>query len=172
MKNCAVASPAIGVSHRRAPPSIAAKIAPTAPIPRPAMRSTRTPASVSARSVPAWYAPSAPVPVSTRAVRRSGEYGVRRSGSGDVMNGDQLQDFEAALAVRCHDIDLVALFLADQGTADGRRRGDEAFLDVGVFRHDELEDFGHGGLSQVQRRSESDAVLWQLVEVDHLQIAD
>ena len=40
-------------SHSRCPPSTAANMAPAAPIPRPATRSTRTPASCSARSTPA-----------------------------------------------------------------------------------------------------------------------
>ena len=40
-------------SQSRCPPSTAANIAPTAPMPRPATRSIRTPASCSARSTPA-----------------------------------------------------------------------------------------------------------------------
>ena len=41
-------------SQSRAPPSIAANIAPIAPAPRPATRSILMPASCSARSTPAW----------------------------------------------------------------------------------------------------------------------
>ena len=60
-------------SQRRAAPSSAARAALPAPTPWPASRSIFTPASCNARSTPAWYAPCAPVPVRTRAVRRSGE---------------------------------------------------------------------------------------------------
>ena len=60
-------------SQSRAAPSSAASAALPAPTPCPARMSILTPASCSARSTPAWYAPCAPVPVRTRAVRRSGE---------------------------------------------------------------------------------------------------
>jgi hypothetical protein len=60
-------------SQSLAPPSIAASAAAPAPAPCPAMMSILTPASWRARSTPAWYAPWAPVPHSTSAVRRSGE---------------------------------------------------------------------------------------------------
>jgi hypothetical protein len=60
-------------SHNCDPPSTAASTAAIAPIPRPPTTSILTPASWSARIAPAWYAPSAPVPVNSRAVRRSGE---------------------------------------------------------------------------------------------------
>ena len=74
-------------SHSRWPPSTAANIAPTAPMPRPATRSIRTPASCSARSTPAWYAPAVPVPVSTSAVRSRVEYG--RSGESEVITRNE-----------------------------------------------------------------------------------
>jgi hypothetical protein len=72
-----------------------------------------------------------------------------------VMHGDELHDLERSLAVRRHHVDFVALFLADNRPPDRRGRGDEPLLDVGVFRHDELEDHGRpGGLEQVHGRSE------------------
>ena len=61
-------------SNSRGEPSMAASVAPAAPTPCPAMMSILTPASWSARNTPAWYAPWTPVPHSTSAVRRSGEY--------------------------------------------------------------------------------------------------
>ena len=62
-------------SHNRCAPSMAANSAPTTPTPRPATTSILTPASCSARSTPAWYAPAVPVPLRTSAVRSCGEYG-------------------------------------------------------------------------------------------------
>ena len=71
-------------SHNRLPPSMAANTADATPIPVPATRSTLTPASWKARRTPAWYAPAVPLPVSTSAVRDSGEYASRLAWAGLV----------------------------------------------------------------------------------------
>ena len=131
-------------ARRHRPPRTCA---PTAPMPRPATRSSRTPASESARSTPAWYAPAVPVPARTRAVRCRGEYGAERAEDaspvmvllvGVVVNRGQLQNLEGTHAGRRRDHDLVAYFLADEGAANRRGRRDPALLSVRIFRHHQL----------------------------------
>src|SRR5262249_32984264 len=169
-------SPAL--SQSRWPPSTAAKIAPTAPMPRPATRSIRSPASCSARSTPAWYAPAVPVPVSTSAVRSRVEYGLAVSAGASevitcsVVNRDELGDLEVAFgAVGRLDDDLVALFLVEQRATDRRRRGDESLVDVGVFRHHELVDDRLAvPFLQRDRRSEPDFVPGDPVQVHQLDL--
>src|SRR5262249_55573506 len=158
--------------------STAAKIAPTAPMPRPATRSIRSPASCSARSTPAWYAPAVPVPVSTSAVRSRVEYGLAVSAGAaegitcSVLNRDGLGDLEVAFGrVGRLDDDLVALFLVEQRATDRRRRGDESLVDVGVFRHHELVDDRLAVLFlQRDRRSEPDSVPGDPVQVHQLDL--
>src|SRR5690606_28998588 len=93
--------------HMRAPASSAPSIALATPMPRPATRSTLTPASASAFRTPAWYAPAVPVPVKTTAVRSRGAY-VEPSAAastavpvpaGLVVDRDELEEFEDPLAI-------------------------------------------------------------------------
>jgi len=49
------------------------------------------------------------------------------------VDGRQLDELEVALAVGRLDVDLVASFLADDGTADGGGDRDPAPLGVGVL---------------------------------------
>src|SRR5262245_46865934 len=74
-------------------------------------------------------------------------------------------------AWQLHD-DLVAFFLVQERAADGRRGGDEAFVDVGVFRHHELIDDRLAVFQQRDGGSETDLVLRDLVEVHQLDFGD
>ena len=93
------------------------------PAPCAATTSILTPASVSARSTPAWYAPAVPVPHRTTPVRSRGEYAASvtsTSSSSWIVTSLRISNSRAPPGVGA--VDFVALFLADERAAD--RRGD------------------------------------------------
>jgi len=89
------------------------------------------------------------------------------------VDGGEFENFEFAFAVGCDYGGGVADFFAQQGAADGGCGGDEALGDVGLFANDELvgDLFVLGGVEDDDGGAEADTVAWDVVEVDHGELA-